>query len=130
MQAFVSIVTAALLFIHTVVGCCWHHAHGCDRISAVAVSQPAKCCHHHQHSGESNQPQKPCKADCEGGCIYVVPQKLTVEAPQWASFDVLAVLPSLADHRIDASATWELGWSPPDVVPPLRTHLLHQVLLN
>ena len=130
MQAFVATLTAALLFIHAVFGCCWHHAHFGEHDLNVAGSQTARCCHHHQHSTESNQQQKPCKAECESTCIYVLPHKVTVEAPQWVSFDLPAVLPWLADYRMEAAASWDSEWLSSDLVPPLRTHLLHQVLLN
>jgi hypothetical protein len=132
MQAFVASLTAALLFIHTVFGCCWHHAHACEHSLKVAVSQPHKCCHHHHHDEDSQQHEKPgkCKSDCEGTCSYVVPQKVTIEAPQWIAIDLLAVLPSPSDRQIEAAASWEALLSPSDLAPPLRTHLLHQVFLN
>jgi len=123
---------AGLLFIHTVFGCCWHHAHACGQSVAVTASQPAKCCHHHQHGSDSKQQQKPgkCKVECQGTCTYVVPQKVTIEAPQWVAIDLLAVLPSLADRQIEIAASWEALPSLFDLAPPLRPHLLHQVLLN
>jgi hypothetical protein len=132
MQAFVSSLTAALLFIHTVFGCCWHHAHGCQLGAAVAVTSGAKCGHQHQHDGDGPHDEKPCgcKIECQGSCIYVVPQKVTVQAPEWVGIDLVAVLPSLAEHGMGTAASWEAGWSAPDLAPPLRRHLLHQVLLN
>jgi len=130
MQAFVASLTAAVLFIHTVFGCCWHHAHQCEHGSTV--SQPAKCCHHHQHDSDTKQPEKPCQGDieCQGTCSYVVPQKVQVQAPQWISIDLLAVLPSLANQQIDSAAACEARLWLPVLTPRLRTHLLHQVLLN
>ncbi|HEY2413326.1 MAG TPA: hypothetical protein VGI40_13835 [Pirellulaceae bacterium] len=132
MQAFVASLTAATLFIHTVFGCCWHHSHAFEHSLAVAVSQPARCCHHHHHDGDNKQHQKPgkCKSDCEGTCTYVVPQKVTIEAPQWVAIDALAVVPSLSDRQIEVAASWEALPSPSDLAPPLRTHLMHQVFLN
>jgi hypothetical protein len=132
MQAFLASLTAALLFIHAIFGCCWHHTHRCGHDSTAPFCQPATGCQHHQHDNDGTQQEKPCgcKVECEGTCIYVLPQKVKVEAPQAISFDFLAVLPSLANHPIGTAASWEAGWSPPDFVPPLRTHLLHQVLLN
>jgi hypothetical protein len=132
MQAFIANLTAALLFIHTVFGCCWHHAHACEHVTSIAVIQPAKCCHHHHHENDGKQQQKPgkCKVDCEGTCSYVLPQKVTIEAPQWVAIDFLAVLPSFADGQLEAAASWEALPSLFDLAPPLRTHLLHQVLLN
>jgi hypothetical protein len=128
MQAFVASLTAALLFIHTVLGCCWHHAHG----SAPSVSQAAHCCHHHQHDDDSKPSQTPakCKVDCEGACTYIVPQKVQIKAPQWVAMDLPAVLPSMADCQVEAAPSSEALLSLSDWVLPLRTHLLHQVLLN
>ena len=132
MQAFLNILTAALLFIHTVFGCCWHHAHACGTDCASAVIKSAPCCHHHQHCDDSKHSERPCKCkvDCEGTCTYVVPQKVKVEAPQSTTMDLLATLPSLAEHQIEAASFRETISSLPDWAPPLRTHLLHQVLLN
>src|SRR6478672_4361132 len=78
MQAFVASLTAALLFIHTVFGCCWHHTHRGEHGSTFAGPEPVKCCHHHQHSSDSKQQEKPCgcNVECEGTCLYVVPQKV------------------------------------------------------
>jgi hypothetical protein len=132
MQAFLSSLTAAALFIHTIFGCCWHHAHACEHLLSAAASQPAKCCHHHQHQSGSEQQQKPCKCqvNCEGTCTYIVPQKVKIEAPQSVAIDLLPVLPPLSDRQIETAASWEAVSSPSDLAPPLRTHLLHQVLLN
>jgi len=59
-----------------------------------------------------------------------VPQKVIIEAPQSIAFDLLAVLPSLAGRQMEMAAPWQGVTSPSDWAPPLRTHLLHQVLLN
>src|SRR5437588_1471402 len=85
MQAFVANLTAALLFIHTVFGCCWHHAHHCEHSSTAAIAHGANCGHDHQHDGDAEQQERPCgcKVECLGTCIYVVPQKVNVEALQW-----------------------------------------------
>ena len=128
MQAFVSSLTAALLFIHTVFGCCWHHAHDCT----AAVAGPEACCCHDHDDGDSKQHEQPCQdgADCEGACAYVLSQKVKVEAPKWITIEYLAVLPTLADGQLEAATSWRVLSSLPNVGPPLRLHLLHQVLLN
>jgi hypothetical protein len=128
MQALVASLTAAVLFIHTVFGCCWHHAH----FSAAVVAKPVHCCHHHKHESDSKQQEKPCKCnvECEGTCSYVVPGRVTVEAPQWITIDLVAVLPTLAGRQIEAASSWEALSSLPNWVLPLRTHLMHQVMLN
>ncbi len=128
MQAFVASLTAFVLFIHTAVGCCWHHAH----CSMPSVSMAAHCCHHHHHGDQNRQSENPCrdKVNCEGTCSYILPQKVKIEAPQWVAIDWLAVLPSLADCQIGARPSCEALASLPHPVLPLRTHLWHQVLLN
>ena len=130
MQAFVAIATAALLAIHTVFGCCWHHAHQCQDGRAVACSEEAPCCHHHGSDSKQQEQPRKCKVECEGTCTYVAPQKVRIAAPQAVGFDVLAVPQSLSDHGLQAAVFWGPGRSPPDWAPPLRTHLVHQVLLN
>lgn len=132
MQAFVANLTAATLFIHTVLGCCWHHAHACEHgVDSTVAAQPVTCCHH-QHDRDSTPHDQPCqsKVDCQGTCHFVVPQKVHVAPPHWTPIDLVAVLPSLADHQLDVTPF--LTSAPPllDAAPPLRTHLLHQVLLN
>jgi hypothetical protein len=59
-----------------------------------------------------------------------VPSKVTIEAPQWVAIDLMAVLPSLSDRQLEAAASWEASFSSSDLAPPLRIHLMHQVLLN
>jgi hypothetical protein len=71
-----------------------------------------------------------CQIECEGACHIVAPQKVTIEAPQWVAVELAAVLPSLADHQLAAASPREAASRLPDAAPPLRTHLLHQVLLN
>jgi hypothetical protein len=63
-------------------------------------------------------------------CSYVVPQKVQIAAPQWVAMDLAAVLPTLADYSLKAASTWQAASLLPDVEPPLRMYLLHQVLLN
>jgi len=128
MHRLLSILTAALLFIHTVFGCCWHHAHHGEHDQSSATSGSTLCCHHAEHSGDS----EPCErhVECEGACIYVLPQKVAVEAPQELAVDLPVVLPSLACQQVESARTWEAGRFLHGSMPPLRIHLLHQVLLN
>jgi hypothetical protein len=129
MQAFVASLTAAVLFIHAVCGCCWHHAHA--RADGTLVKRPAACCHHH-HENDRQRHEKPgkCKGECEGTCTYLAPQKVRVEPPQWESMDLLTALPSLAEGSIEKAASWDALTSLLEPALPVRTHLMHQVLLN
>src|SRR5262249_19630814 len=85
MHAILANALAALLFIHTVLGCCWHHAHGCDDCKASVAKTAAKhtCCHHHHSDKERGQtPQTPCKCrlECTGTCVYLPTQKTQVDS--------------------------------------------------
>src|SRR4051812_64926 len=128
MQPCVVSLTAALLFIHTVCGCCWHHAQQCEHGWAVGHTS----CDHHDHDSRSSQPDRPCncKLVCEGTCNYILTDEVKIEAPQWVSIDLLAILPSVASRHLEAPLSWEAASSLTDWAPPVRTHLLHQVLLS
>jgi hypothetical protein len=60
----------------------------------------------------------------------VVPEKVTIEAPQSVAIDFVAALPAVTDRQMQAAECCEVLSSLPEVAPPLRTHLRHQVLLN
>ena len=132
MHGFLSCTMAASLFIHAVLGCCWHHAH-CDVKSGgdATASQPPKCCQHH-HPCDNQQPQKPCKCnlDCEGTCTYVAPQKVQIDAPQMvAPLDLVAIISTLSDAQVVTAARWELASGAIEIEPPLQLHFLNQTLL-
>jgi len=133
MHAFLSSSMAVVLLIHAAFGCCWHHAHYCvPHQASIAVAEPTGCCQH-RHHGDSEQREQPCgcKVECHGTCAYVLPQKVKIDAPQAVAFiDLVATLPLLADAQT-LSASWcSIGDGPLAAAPPLRLHLLHQLLLN
>src|SRR5262249_6394560 len=104
----------------------------CNRASCAAATQPVKCCQHHEHGGSSRPQHKPCDCnlDCEGSCAYVVPQKVRIDAPQvTALLSLAAAQPSLADFPSASVTRSELGQSFHGTAPPVRLHLLHQLLL-
>jgi hypothetical protein len=131
MHAFLSSFTAALLFIHAVFGCCWHHAHGGNHGQRAALSESATCCPHHSHDGCSND-ECPCQceSDCEGICSYTPAQKIVIEAPQASAphYVLSAVAFTGCDLRF-AAGPIELGGKLCEPAPPLRAHLLNQVFL-
>jgi hypothetical protein len=58
-----TLLTAASLLAHSVLGCCWHHAHGCD--SSGAVMAEAEHSHGHHDACESSSHET---AEL-GGCL-------------------------------------------------------------
>lgn len=134
MRAIVTNLTAGLLFIHTVFGCCWHHAHDCDH--CVAKTGPstgltASCCGHDE--ADDNQPAEPCHCEfeCQGVCTYLPPEKTTVEAPakSIASLDLLAVLPTAAATDSRGTSHRAESHGLPPLAGSLRLHLWHRILL-
>jgi hypothetical protein len=127
-------LTAAILAIHTVLGCCWHHAHACgaDDGPTSFVESPAT---HADHDGDQ------CGAEefgcCQnyglhkclrGACVFL--RHLGDDVDVAVHFD----LPSVFDAQFDAIPTrGDSALSPhfaaDALLPPLRLHLAHQVLL-
>ena len=131
MQDFLSGTMAASLFIHTVFGCCWHHAHSHVQGSDATAFQAESCCSHHDQS-DHKPLQKPCKCnlECEVGCIYVAPPKVQIDSPRGvAPFDLAAIISASADDQIMSTARWDLASRPVAIELPLRLHLLKQMLL-
>ncbi len=134
MHAVLSHSMAALLFIHALLGCCWHHAHRSapSESTPAQTSKPVACCHHQDEGESEQQPQAPCdgRLECQGICTYLPPQKTQIDFAQvLLPFDHVAVLPAAGSDCLAPTASWEFNCGPLDLKPPLRLHLLHQILL-
>lgn len=145
MHSVLTHITAGLLLVHALLGCCWHHAHGCSRCRPAAASASPACshagCKHHnerdqaRHSDRPNHddkvPKAPCKCptECQGVCTFLPPQKVQVarsHAP--LPFDFIAAATVAPDSQLQAGTRQTLcGLLKPE--PPLRLHLLQQILL-
>jgi hypothetical protein len=140
MHGFLSNLTAALLATHTVLGCCWHHAHACtpdcDNVLLtfrVRNVQPLDCgdahCADAHHDGCSTSHEHHGRHTCQGStCVFV---GTTKAGPTNSTFR--AVLPIVASVALDSpTSDAPLPWPLPAIealLPPLRLHLLHHVLL-
>lgn len=151
MHAFLTNLTAFSLFIHALVGCCWHHAHTCDCQEELQVAnalhvaelqangsqaiqaRAAACCHDcHPTNDEQPQPPAPCKCnlECHGVCTYLPPQKTQLDSNTVArAFDVVPPPLDPVDHAALRAIPWELVSDPGESIATLRIHLLHQVFL-
>jgi hypothetical protein len=132
-------LTAVALLVHAVLGCCWHHAHCCPHSLSCATDANLSgdgaafeqgehdcCCSRalaadDHHGGDG----------CQGvPCRFVsVPSQTAPIAPPAKGHDVAASVTAVAAGE-PAGALWGdnlLGATGP--CPPLRIHLLHQVLL-
>jgi hypothetical protein len=150
MHAIISSFVAAILSIHALLGCCWHHARGCEvcettirGVASSEVSPETSCCHH--VTGHRPQPDDacggghrpshsgPCKCriDCCGSCAFLpAPRALEIAQVSGHGDDCLvACLPAIMAGPSTPSLFWRLVSGPTPMEPPLRLHLLHQILL-
>lgn len=136
MRAFVSNLTAAMVLVHALVGCCRHQDHhfvGCDN-TECSDSLVAGCCHSDDaaSSHENERPFAPCdcKLACKALCVSLPPEKALIDAGQSVRcIDVVAVASasgaisaSTAHFYCDAMRVFHAE-------PPLRLHLMHQIIL-
>ena len=147
MRAWFTNLTAVLLFIHAVLGCCWHHAHECDRCGAercgaeeasgFAHAALGLCGCHDCADDDHGQPAGPCRCqfECQGVCTYLPPEKSSLDAGlsgadfDGADFDFWAVTATPRAANIGEATAHAHSFIPPRAATPLPPHLLHQVLL-
>jgi hypothetical protein len=139
MHTFLSSLTAAMLLLHAFVGCCRHAAHdaSCRETSnsASCAARAADCCRHgHQDADHEDQtPTTPCKCrlDCKSLCNYLPTEKVTLDSSQLVlAFDCALCEAAwtdawLAATQSNGSPVCDIG----TLAPPLRLHLLYQILL-
>ena len=128
---------ATLLLIHASFGCCSLHAHDCSECIVPSVKPKCieSCCHCQQkpkkHDSHKSNP-KPCKKDCDGTCTYLPSQRSKINASHWAVGLVFVIDTSKIDHcngQHLLSCPWDRSGGQLLNSPPLRLHLLHQVIL-
>jgi hypothetical protein len=134
MQALSNSLMAGLLLIQALTGLCCYHARAaaCCETSAVAKSDVPDCC---QRKKQKTPPQKapsvPCpRCECMGFCTYVQSDKVELDFPQLVlPFDLLIPAQISADSQFNSPSFWIAATHPPAAGPPLRLHLLHQIIL-
>ena len=125
MSRLVRILTAVVLAVHLMVGCCWHHAHACESMGDV---QPAHGqCPDSPDSGADHSHHGP--HNCQGNpCSFVLSSSTISNSFAQASPTGFILL--LNDQHplvgIDSEQHFfSTGWIP----LPVRLHLAHQVML-
>lgn len=137
MHASLSNLTSILLIIHAMMGCChrhWHYSDECvaesHSICAVANLCCEACCRSHT---PGDQPSEPCNGarECQGICSYLPTQRTVIDAPTCdESCDFVAVNPTILNGPMaNAAFDWERANTANESPPPLRLHLLHQIIL-
>ncbi len=144
MNAIVSIVTAASVLVHVVLGCAAHHAHArqvaCGLTHAADNSPepvPHQCCKHKHHSTAHTpaadhepapaQPQhKSCDEDrCTAILAGTVIDSVTLVTATLLADECVGIPKAIRNPTISA----DYASSQHDLGPPLRPHLCFCVLL-
>jgi hypothetical protein len=136
MRAVVNNLMASLLLIQVSTGWCWHGADGCADCHDPTVQRVAATigceddhCKSYEHRDESPDPCRD-ESECHGVCTYVPSHETRLDMAQLAvSFDIMPFALIVADHGILSGTTWERASHFDFSEPPLRLHLLHQLLL-
>jgi hypothetical protein len=128
------IFTAAVFMVHLMVGCCAHHAHACQgdghgphgagAAPMDACAGTSGCMISHVHHGAHG---------CQGAsCSFIhSPNGFHLGKPSF-QFNPIAVVPLTEGESslFDVSLTPRVFFDPAArFLPPVRLHLLHQMLL-
>jgi hypothetical protein len=133
MRIIFSSMAAASLLFHAALGCCWHHEHDNAAIgdSSLAIAVEAAHDHDHGDAPADHNSNGPCKGHsrCHGSCNYLRVPKTQVDTQlSPIPFDFVAV-----DSLAGQSQTGNLFRVEQAFAefsePPLRLHLLHQLIL-
>ncbi len=136
MHRFLSNFTAVMLFAHTALGCCAHHLHACGEphgsVALVEGKHPcADACGEHAaassgQTGHEHQGQD----DCQGSpCDFGRPANEREAQSCHVFCQAAAVLPSeVLPVLTGVHLEHDLGAA--GVPPPVRLHLVYQVLLT
>ncbi len=122
-----------LVALHTVLGCCWHHAHACtgDSDKACSVASPAAQADSHGsgwNMGGGDQ-QHHGRHECQGlRCVFL---NLGCRTSHVLSLQPhLAAISSVPHGKLPIHVAADGPYfAVDDLSPPLRLHLAHQVLL-
>ena len=137
MRRYVSSLTTAMLLVHALVGCCRHHDHHrimCDR-TEFSDSLVGGCCHQDdatpRHDDERPFAPCDCRLTCKALCVSLPPEKTLIDAGQSVpSIDVMTAASIAATVHAPTALSYCDGrrvCRAPE--PPLRLHLLHQIIL-
>ena len=153
LRGLMTIVTAAAVLWHTIVGCCAHHSHACNdysdcnsHVSHVAIND--SCCHHESTGADElwctdavdtdvdSFPVTPCPNDhdgccTEGSCAFATSGSARLSSVEYTNL----VHPILCIWTIDSTAkilASHVHWLRVGDTPPplggLRIHLALNVL--
>ena len=122
---FLSTLMSTFLALHTVLGCCWHHAHACESGGDVQPAQGQ--CPDSFGSGVDHANQGP--RACQGGqCSFV--SSSSPNSDSFAQpFQAFIILLLNDQHPLVGSGSEQHFFAPGWLQPPVRLHLANQVML-
>lgn len=136
MSTVLNFLAVVMLVAHASLGCCLHHTHPVQFGQNDITEHGCSCCLHDPSavddslSQESDAPSGPCDEDT---CQLVASPPTRAEL-DFGLFADAGWVDWLMSQSIDVplgatiSAGLALEWQP--IAPPVRLHLLHQVLLT
>lgn len=133
MHAILSHLLASILLVQALFGWCGRPPYkevNCD--TSAGTFSTKSCCNQCGTNAQGEHPVGPCKCEfeCQGVCTYVRPEKTLVDSSQWSLLALfLEVDPALAGSHSAFGSIGVRACHPLDSKPPLRLHLVHQVLL-
>lgn len=126
MPTLVSSLMSGLLLLQTVSGWCYERAH----VATTANGHPVHCCGHDEcdHGGE---PQGPCESDekCHGICVFTASSGTQLDLLQPSLANCVWIIDLTVDAKLAHGTFHESQADFAHVEPPLRLHLLHQILV-
>ena len=136
MHILASNLTAVMLAAHALLGCCWHHGHRSEQMHSP-VASVASSSHCEAGDADGSSPaQHDCgtqhgeRSDCQGGpCLFIGPATQNISpSATYALQPLVATLPPASLSASSAAIERSL-LANEALLPPVRLHLAHQVLL-
>lgn len=122
------LLTAAVLLAHSLLGCCWHHAHAATGGVEVACVEHG---HQHDHGDQQDKSHDEHQGTTchEGSCVFVRGDgPLPIDQLSLLAIDCF-VVPTCALTEAELRIARAEYSDSQDLAPPSRLHLLHQILL-
>jgi hypothetical protein len=139
MSGLLSHIAGVVLLLHMLLGCCWHHAHACHhRLLPAPVSPQGDDCDqwaiggpHHSNGHGSPGDDHHGSDHCQGSwCVFTAGERLTAVSLAVLQETAITVAPTGHMGTAVTAAVPGPGFSNlAGPCPPLRLHLVNQVLL-
>src|SRR5262245_46852980 len=130
MQTVFQGLLSASLVLHAALGCCLNHVHDQSH-DETPIALAEECCNHdHDSAPHGQHSQCPCKghSHCHGLCNYLPGQKSLTG--KWSPHLVIDfAIDSNVQSTLQVAALHSAPQTGDSNPPPLRLHLLHQILL-